>query len=70
MRTPYTFKKTGKGPPPGMVNALVLGSVYGYFALKMHKDAADCYANETSDQAVDETNNEQMKDAVNIGNRF
>ena len=43
-----------KGPPPGLVNAIFLGTIYGYFALHMNKDPVNCYANETDDEAIDD----------------
>ena len=72
MRAPYEFKKKTKrgGPPPGLINALFLACVYGYFALKMNNDPMDCYANDTSDSAIDDNDTEGMKTATNIGGTF
>ena len=60
------------GPPPGLVNAIFLGCVYGYFALHMNKDPVNCYANDTDDQAIDENTAEQkqINDSTNIGAKF
>ena len=37
------------GPPPGLINALLLGIFYGYFALHMDNDADTCFANADDD---------------------
>ena len=73
MRAPYAFKKRpSRGPPPGLVNAIFLGCVYGYFALHLNKDPVDCYANDTDDAALEEgtSDNKAMNDATNVGARF
>ena len=60
------------GPPPGLVNAIFLGCVYGYFALHMNKDPVNCYANETDDQAIDEAtaDSKTMNESTNVGAKF
>ena len=37
------------GPPPGLINALILGVFYGYFAMNFDGDSDICYANDSSD---------------------
>ena len=73
MRAPYMNKHRPKnGPPPGLVNAIFLGCVYGYFALHMNKDPVNCYADESSDEALDENtaDSKQMNNSTNIGAKF
>ena len=71
MRVPYSMNKGNrKGPPPGLINALFLACVYGYFAMHVTNDPLDCYANDSSDNAIDEGDTEGMKSATNIGGIF
>ena len=73
MRTPYNFKKPVKNaPPPGLLNALVLGCVYGYFALNMSGDPNDCYANDDSDDRISESDSSgtKLSSATNVGSSF
>ena len=72
MRAPYQFKTKGKrnGPPPGLINALFLSFVYGYFAMHFNGDPLECWANDTSENAIQEEDREGMKTATNIGGTF
>ena len=73
MRAPYQFKKPIKnGPPPGLINAVLLGVMYGYFALNFDGDPNDCYANEESDQRInqDTASSKEMSAATNVGAKF
>ena len=55
MPSPYAHKKMRKrGPPPGLINALLLGGMYGYFALNFSGDPNDCYANDDSDDRINQ----------------
>ena len=49
-----SFRKR-RGPPPGMVNAVILGCFYGYFAMNFDDDAPYCYANDDSDSRLDDS---------------
>ena len=60
MKAPYDFKRRSRGPPPGLVNALFLGCVYGYFAMHFDGDPVDCYANDTDDNAIDDSDANKM----------
>ena len=40
------------GPPPGLINALVLGIFYGYFAMGFDGDSDVCYANDSDDNRL------------------
>ena len=64
MRAPYQFKTKGKrnGPPPGLINALFLSFVYGYFAMHFNGDPLECWANDTSENAIQEEDREGMKE--------
>ena len=73
MRVPYHIsKKRTTGPPPGLVNSIFLGIVYGYFAMRFHNDPVDCYANDSDDQALDEdtTEGNKLNYATNVGAKF
>ena len=72
MRAPYSYKRNTRkgGPPPGLINSLFLACVYGYFALKMNNDPMDCFANDTSDSAIDDNDTAGMKTASNVGGTF
>ena len=57
-----------KGPPPGLINACVLGAFYGYFALNMDNDSDVCYANDESDQRLgDDMKVDTDKHYTNVG---
>ena len=63
-------KKPAKNaPPPGLLNALVLGCIYGYFALNFSGDPNDCYANDESDDVVDpsKSSGKELAGSHNIG---
>ena len=56
------------GPPPGMINALVLGTFYGYFALNFDGDSDVCYANDDGDQRLeDDAKIDTDKHYTNVG---
>ena len=57
------------GPPPGLINALLLGTFYGYFALHLDNDAVTCFANDDNDERLPE-DSQASKDYVDIGTRF
>ena len=44
-----------RGPPPGMVNAVILGIFYGYFAMNWDGDAEICFADEDNDKRLDDS---------------
>ena len=60
------------GPPPGLINAMLLGCMYGYFALSFDGDPNDCYANEESDDRInqDTASSAEMSSTTNVGAKF
>ena len=73
IQAPYEKKRRfGRGPPPGLINSLLLGTMYGYFALNFDGDPNDCYANGESDDRVDqdEASRKSMLSTVNVGGTF
>ena len=73
MRVPLELKKPSKfGPPPGLVNSVILMCVYGYFVLRFDKDPTNCYANDDSDERIndEEADPDEMKNTSNIGKKF
>ena len=70
---PYELKrKFGRGPPPGLINAMALGTLYGYFALNFDGDPNDCYANADSDDRIDQdtAGRGAMTETTNVGGHF
>ena len=74
MRSPYENKLLIKkrGPPPGMINALLLGCMYGYFALNFSGDPNECYANDDSDDRIDQSTvtGKSLSNTVDVGAVF
>ena len=62
------FEQTGC--PPGLMNALVFGVIYGYFGLNFDGDPNDCFANATDDARVDQDSETPLSDTMNIGSKF
>ena len=58
------------GPPPGLINALILGVFYGYFALNLDSDADTCLANDEDDQRLADDAPMDSKNYSDIGSRY
>ena len=72
MKSPYRKNQRKKGPPPGLINALIFSCMYGYFALNMDGDPNDCYANDTTDDRIDQNTatSTELGKTTNIGAKF
>ena len=77
MRAPYRMESQlsnsgGRvGPPPGLINALILGVFYGYFAMNFDGDSDICYANDSSDMRLkDDAKIDVDKNYTNVGQIF
>ena len=73
MRSPYSLNKNQRhGPPPGLVNSLILGCIYGYFAMRFHQDSVNCYANDNKDDRIDAdtADKSDVDSTTNIGGKF
>ena len=70
--TDQALSDAGKsGPPPGLINALLLGTFYGYFALHMDNDADTCFANDSDDERLaDGASADPSKGYVDVGQRY
>ena len=58
-------------PPPGLINALILGCMYGYFALNFDGDSDVCYANDENDKRLaDDAKMTTESHYTNVGQIF
>ena len=75
MESIYTEASIGDGrragPPPGLINALLLGIFYGYFAMHIDGDADTCFANDSDDSRLkDDASVDAAKSYTDIGQRY